>query len=139
MSFTGWTLIALVGLALFGFAMFEVGKKRTEKNHPSQTNNYSNGGAHEPNQKNAGDRADEEKAADGDLLNFSEKHSGLFLVIVTGLLVLVTGFLWIATRDLVKSSERIGYQQVREMKKSADATTKAAKAAEDSVSLARDN
>jgi hypothetical protein len=139
MSSTGWILIALVGLALFGFAMFEMGKKRTEKNHPSQTSNYSNRGTNEPNQENASDGSDEEKTDDSGVLSFAEKHSGLFLVIVTALLTLMTGFLWNATKSLVRSSERIGNRQVEEMRKSADAATKAAKAAEASITFAEEN
>ena len=54
---------------------------------------------------------------------------------VTAILALATCCLWIATRDLVKGSERIGNKQVLQMVKSAAAAEKASKVAEDTLKL----
>jgi hypothetical protein len=133
MTLTGWILLAVTGLALFGFAMVEIGKQG--KKHPTEANNYSSSRANETNQQNAENRTNKEEydAGNPNWLSAAEKHSGVFLVIVTGLLVLMTAFLWRATDALVQGSERIGDRQIGELKKSADAAMKAAKAAEDSV------
>lgn len=137
MSLAGWILLALLGLTLFCFAMFEIGRKQ-HKEHPAQGSNYASPRSEESNQQDAHNRAGK-KERDGDsVFESAEKHSEILLVIVTTLLVLITGFLWLATRDLVKGSERIGGQQIEEMKKSADATIKAANAAESSVKEARE-
>jgi hypothetical protein len=123
-----------LGRPLFAFALFEIGKGQ-HKHYPSQQNNYSSPRAKESNQERASNGAEEEKSDSDDFLGSAEKHSGVFLVLVTALLALMTGFLWDATKKLVKSSERIGKRQVTEMEKSADAAAKAAKVADDTLKL----
>ena len=91
MTLSGWILVAVIGLSLFGFAMFEIGK-RQHKEQPSQTDKYPGDGMDETNQQDAGNRAEEKERDEGNLFGFAEKHSGAFLVIVTALLVLMTGF-----------------------------------------------
>jgi hypothetical protein len=112
MPLVGWILLALAGIVLFGFSMFEIGQKQ-HKEHPTHTGNYANHRADESNQQDAGNRADEDQRDDGGFFNLAEKYSGVFLVIVTAILVIVTGFLWQATRNLVRGAEETAERQLR--------------------------
>jgi hypothetical protein len=69
------------------------------------------------------------------LIKRINEYSDALLALFTAILAFSTLFLWIATRDLVKGSERIGTQQVLQMVKSADAAEKASKVAEDTLKL----
>lgn len=135
-----WILvtIAIVGATLCGWAMFQAGKAQHAKS-PIQTNTRTQGHATETNEENSGNRSQIDEGAEADRFEPAESHSDVFSIIGTFLLVLMTGLLWVATRDLVKSSERVGNRQVAELKKSNAASAKAAKAADDGVQFAREN
>src|SRR5205807_526727 len=106
--------------------MDEIGK-RQHKENPSQAGNYSDSGTYKAHQQDAGNGTKKEEhnqePKSRGLTRFLKSvndYSGALLVAFTAVLALATWYLWSATRDLVKGSERVGDRQVREMKKSAD-------------------
>jgi hypothetical protein len=115
MNLAGWILLALVGVAFFGFAMFEIGK-RQHKEQPSHADSYSGDRTDETNQQSDSNGAKQEKRESSRLariLKAANEYSGALLVAFTALLALATGFLWLATRDLVKGAEETAKKQLR--------------------------
>jgi hypothetical protein len=92
--------------------MFQIGKAQHERG-PANTQEHADAGINETNQENSGNRSNENERNSSALFDSAEKHSGIFLVIVTALLVIATGFLWKATRDLVRGAEETTERQLR--------------------------
>jgi hypothetical protein len=83
MSLPGWILIAIVGLALFGWATFEIGKRQRPE-RPTQANAYSSGGTNETNHENFIEGAEPQNERTSHLLE-------TLLVIFTALLAVGPG------------------------------------------------
>src|SRR5437660_630350 len=102
MRFTGWILIAVVGLALFGFAMFDIGQSQ-HKEQPSQQRTYSNSRRDEAHQQDAANWAEQEKHNRRGFTGFLKainEYSGALLAAFTAVLAFATWLLWLATCDL---------------------------------------
>lgn len=113
-------LILLVSLA---FAVPAFAQQEQYQKQPTQPDSHSDSGAYEGDQQTASDRPKQHKDEKGYVGRFFRfvkdyDHSivaigTLALVAVTFILAIATGFLWKATRDLVKGAEATSERQLR--------------------------
>ena len=137
MPLAGWIAAAVIAFVLLGFAIFKIGSAQY-KNQPRQAHSFSNAETNEVQGAERQSGATNEESHYRGFLKTLNDYSGALLAAFTLLLAVFTWRLYCATRDLVKSSERVGERQIAELQRSAGAAVKAADTAADSVKQARE-
>jgi hypothetical protein len=120
-TLAGWTALALAGIALTGFAVFELTKLRSHQKPADGIQTRSRSTQQRLQQSpSLAATGTSPKADSGKFLQFVERYekaivaiSTIFIALFTVVLAIATYFLWHATRDLVQGAALTSERQLR--------------------------